>query len=785
MQPPDLVDFLTQAELFRGVTDAAIRGIAAAVRTATLRDGEVLIRQHEFDRHLYLVVVGRLRVSGRTNGDDWRVLSYVDRGETIGEMALLSDDPASATVDAAGETTIVILDRATFDRFSETYPQDALHVVETLSHRLQHHRLAVALHLSNLFDTLDPDVLRDLESELDLFMLYGGEVLFREGDAGDYFCIVVNGRVRVTRAAAGGEESGVAEIGPGEIVGEMAVVTHEPRSATVVALRDTHLARLTKAAFERFMAKHPVWAFQVVSRTLARRLQTTGTRTRDAGRRHVSTVAVVPIDRSAPTHGFCQQLQTSLSQFGSAVHLTSARVDEHLGRPGIAQAYERGGRNVRVVEWLASQENEHRFVLYECDSFLSPWTERCIRQADHIILVGNGDGDPALGEIEAELLAPPGKRPLARQWLVLVHDEGEPSGTKRWLQLRNVEHHYHVRLRGGFGMERLARLLTGRAIGLTLGGGFARGLAHLGVFRAFDEAGVPVDVIGSASMGAIVGGLWAMGWDRDRIMREVCEACSGHFRDLTFPFIAFKRGGAFSDRIRAFFGDTQIEDLWTPFFCISANLNRSELKVHTQGSLAKAVLATTRSPGVFPPIVYEGELHIDGGVINNVPVDLMRPFCNRGLTIGVDVSPPHQLHAVRDYGDHVSGWSSFWRRCSPFAKESLYTPSILIVMIRTLEYSGIANKNVRLGSADIYVYPDVLDFKRTDFHRAADIAQAGYDCARTMLVEHRDKFHATGDFRSLLQAAPATGDLDVMNPVGPATTMRVAPPAVGRTQEPA
>ena len=741
MLPPDLADFLTQTELFRGVTDAAIREVAAVVRTATLRDGEILIRQDDFDRNLYLVVAGRLRAIARTAGDDVRVLSYAERGETIGEMALLSDDPAFATVDASGETTIVVLDRETFDRFSARYPQDALDVVEYLSRRLQHHRLAVALHLSNLFDALDPDAVRDLESELDLFMLYGGEVLFREGDAGDYFCIVVNGRVRVTKAAVGGEVSRVAEIGPGEIVGEMAVVTHEPRSATVVAVRDTLLARLTTAAFERFMAKHPVWAFQVVSRTLARRLHTTSTR-QNAERRQVSTIAVVPIDRSAPAGALCEQLQQSLSQFGPAVHLTSARVDEHLGRPGIAQAYERGGRNVRLLEWLASQEIEHRFVLYESDSFLSPWTERCIRQADHIILVGHGGGDPALSEIETALLAAPDNGSLARQWLVLVHEEGEPTGTKRWLQLRNVERHYHVRLRDGRGIERLARLLTGQAVGLTLGGGFARGLAHLGVFRAFDESGVAVDVVGSASMGAIVGGLWAMGWDRDRIMREVCEACTDHFGDLTFPFIAFKRGGATSARLRSLFGDIQIEDLWTPFFCISANLNRSELKVHTQGSLAKAVLATTRSPGVFPPIVYEGELHVDGGVINNVPVDLMKPFCNQGLTIGVDVSPPHQLHPVRDYGDDVSGWSSFWRRCNPFSKKSLYTPSILIVMIRTLEYSGIAYKNVRLGSADIYVYPDVLEFKRTDFHRAADIAQAGYNCARTMLVEHRDKFHA-------------------------------------------
>jgi predicted acylesterase/phospholipase RssA len=273
-------------------------------------------------------------------------------------------------------------------------------------------------------------------------------------------------------------------------------------------------------------------------------------------------------------------------------------------------------------------------------------------------------------------------------------------------------------------------------------------------------------------MGAVIGGLWAMGWDRERIMREVCAACTNHFGDLTFPFVAFKRGGKFSEKVRTLFGDVQIEDLWIPFFCISANLNRSELKVHTRGSLAKAVLATTRSPGVFPPIVYDGELHIDGGVINNVPVDLMKTFCNHGVTIGVDVSPPHQLKPVRDYGDTLSGWQTFWKRCNPFSKNPLYTPSILLVMIRTLEYSGIAYKNVRLKFADIYMYPEVVRFRRTDFHLAAEIAQAGYDCARMHLTEQAATFQRTSGAVSPTRAVSAT-DQRPLEPVFQSTATRL------------
>ena len=390
---------------------------------------------------------------------------------------------------------------------------------------------------------------------------------------------------------------------------------------------------------------------------------------------------------------------------------------------------------MRMVEWLSKQEIEHSYVLYEADRFLSPWTERCIRQADHVIRVAASAEDPAPGEIETELLSAKDERLAARQWLALVHRDGNPSGTKRWLDVRNVERHFHVRLGEQASFERLSRLITGRALGLTLGGGFARGLAHVGVFRAFEDLGVAIDVLGGASMGALIGVLWAMGWERERITQEICGACSGAFGDLTFPFLAFKTGRKFSEAVRRLCGEVQIEDLWIPYFCISANLNRSELKIHTQGPLAKAVLAATRAPGIFPPIVYEGELHIDGGVINNVPVDLMKRFSNEGITVGVDVSPPHELNPIHDYGDEVSGWKAFWRRCNPFSNRHVYTPSILLVMIRTLEYTGISYKNLRVKFADIYMYPDMLKFKRTDFHLVPQIAQAGYDCAREKILE--------------------------------------------------
>ena len=138
-------------------------------------------------------------------------------------------------------------------------------------------------------------------------------------------------------------------------------------------------------------------------------------------------------------------LAISLSKFGRTIRLNSRTVDQHLGREGIAQTYERSGSNIRVVEWLNDREMTHDYVLYETDPSLSPWTERCLRQADHILVIGDGQHDPSPGDMESELLQSVDDRERSRQWLILVHPQGNPSDTRKWLEARHLEHHFHVR----------------------------------------------------------------------------------------------------------------------------------------------------------------------------------------------------------------------------------------------------------------------------------------------------------------------------------------------------
>ena len=719
---------------FSTLQHETLSDLAVEMSMLVLHDHDTLIRQNDRGATLCVVSSGVLGVTWIDEAGTERLLPDVLPGGIVGEVSVLSDAPALATVCARGEVHLAQLSRAGFDRFAARSPIGAIDLVAALRTRLHRHALRFALHRTPTFRDLDSQLLTDLETELEPVSLYGGEWILREGEPGDSIYIVLSGRLQVFRRSSSGEETVLAELGPGETVGEMALIAGETRSADVRAVRDTQLARLSRPAIERLLVRHPMATLLLLARGPVSRV-----RRMSSGAAHlapVATIAIVPAGPDAPLEAFGERLCDSLSRLGTTLRVSSALVDRQLGREGAAQAFDRHGQGGRLLEWLAEQELEHRFVVYQSDPRLTPWTERTIRQADHVVVVADAGADPRPGEIETDWLDQQSGHLVPRTLALVYRDGAVPSNTARWLSPRPaIVRHLHVRVddRGDF--DRVARLLTGRAVGLVLGGGFARGLAHVGVLKAFRELGIPIDAIGGSSMGAMVGAQHLLGWDGDRIVRELSTSFAKSLDDITIPFVAFKRGGKYSRTVQRFFGDARIEDLWLPYFCTSSNLNRADLKIHTTGSLAAALLATTRAPGIFPPVVIDGELHVDGGLINNVPVDVMKTFSNQGIVVGVDVSPPHEIKPVVDYGDDISGWHAIWNRFNPTRAKRSYRPSILLVLMRLIEFGGISYRLKAASHADVYISPDVLRFKRNDFHVAQEIADVGYAAARASLTE--------------------------------------------------
>lgn len=304
-----------------------------------------------------------------------------------------------------------------------------------------------------------------------------------------------------------------------------------------------------------------------------------------------------------------------------------------------------------------------------------------------------------------------------------------PFGTGEWLNRWNVRLHHHLRLGDDTSLEQVARRLTGTSIDLVLGGGGARGWAHVGVIRAFEEAGIPIDAIAGTSMGGLVAAASALGL-RWQEIQDLARQWSSQHRlfDYTLPFVSFFTGRKITELLQDIAGDVQVEDLWGGFFCVSSSLTRAKPVVHRRGPLWKAMRATMSLPALLPPVPEESELLIDGGYLNNLPTGLMRDLYGTGVLVAVSVSEPVEAHVETGVGPVLSGWDVLWRKLVPWAP-TITAPSLAATIMRTGSLSGAYNLDASMQLADLSVTPPVGSFGVLDFEAYQQIIDAGYKAA--------------------------------------------------------
>jgi len=564
----------------------------------------------------------------------------------------------------------------------------------------------------------------------------GGDWLFRQGDEGDALYLLARGRLQAwidaAEPGAGGQRL-LAEIGPGEIVGEIGMLAGGQRSASIRAVRDSLLLRMDAAAFDQLGRQRPE-LIRHIAGGIAARLRDRTAGPAPAGR-PVRTIALVPLDGPASAEALAPRLLDALAPEGPCLLLTAGRMGV-LGAPAGEWGPAAGRRaeiSPELVDWLATQEDRHRFVLYVADAGETAWSDLALRHADLIVLVANAAGDPGQRPWERALLGGTGG-PVARRALVLLRD-GAPeslSGTAAWLAARDVDFHLHLRAGVPCDFDRLARVLAGRALGLVLGGGAARGFAHLGVYRALTEAKLDVDWVGGASIGSAMAAAIAQGAAPDELLAAARRAFvdGKPFSDVTLPLLSLLRGRRMDKLIREYLtGD--IEDLPVPFFCVSSNLGQGTVQVHERGPLGLAVRASAALPGVFTPAVINGQLAIDGGILDNLPVDLMRrrPV---GRVVAVDVTS-RNTYAV-DYEAVPSPWAVLAGRYLPFARR-YRVPGFMSLLLKATEIGTMADVRAAGQRADLLIRPPVARFSLTDVRSFDEIVKVGYEDAQRAITE--------------------------------------------------
>ncbi len=483
-----------------------------------------------------------------------------------------------------------------------------------------------AIARTAIFGGLHPEIRDALLPYLEPVALAGGETLCRQGDASDALYVLCSGSLGAFGPSLStARERLLGVIAPGEIVGELGLLTEQPRSATVRALRDCTLLKLSRGdVLLRLMRAHPETLVGTLRQIVERHLRND----RGEALTPARTFALLGFDTSVRLRAAAEQVAQALAPFGPVM-----AIDANLGRE-------------RDAQWHSEREREHRFVLYVAGPEDQAWRATCLRQADQVVMVARAEASPAPWP---DAICHSGGDALHRaRHLMLLSDRGTPvpGNAARWLSQFEGEVALH-HVRGPADYARVARHLAHRATGLVLSGGGARGFGHVGVVRALRELGQPIDAVGGTSMGAIIAAGVACEWDDAQLLEQTRQAfIRGHpLRDLTLPLIALTRGTRATRLLRRSFGTRDIEDLILPFFCVSANLTRGSVDVHTRGSLWKWLRAGAAIPGLLPPLLDAGMVHVDGAVMNNLPTDVMR---DRGVhqVIAVDISGDDALPAT-------------------------------------------------------------------------------------------------------------------------------------------
>jgi len=553
--------------------------------------------------------------------------------------------------------------------------------------------------------------LRAAGQEATWFSLPAGTALFEEGDISDCIYFVVSGALGIFRKAMDGRTEFVGHVRAGEPVGEMALflaqdsdgdgeLENERHTNSVFALRDSEILRISRKGFDRLIKAEPE-ILEAMIRLILLRLKQSRRRS----------------DRAEPKI--------------FALISTSPTMDVDLRAKALRSVLETSGLKVAIIDeahgddkptaYFDELERDNDMVLLTASIGDTPWYRLAMRQADRIWVFARADARPSVPLFPED---PSPARAFQLIDVVLCHSGGERKACSPdvWRNAAGATRILHWHGMAGPDCERLGRVLTGRSIGLVFSGGGARAYAHIGAVRAIRERGLPIDFVGGSSMGAVIAACVAMGWDDEEIDWRIRKAFvdSNPLGDWRLPVVSMVRGKRVDNRLKEHFGAAAIGDLALPFFAVSTNLTDGAFRVHRSGLLRQALRATISLPGILPPVVDEGEVLVDGAVLNNFPVDVMRDF-HRGAVIGCDVArAPEGLSA--DEFEKPSGFMS-WVWEHGFSAP----PPIAGLLMRTATLS--VNPSAGRELADMLILPELKDIELRDWKAYDAAVAAGYEAA--------------------------------------------------------
>ena len=561
--------------------------------------------------------------------------------------------------------------------------------------------------------------------------------LFNYGEKSDSFYLLVTGLLKAYIPKKG-ELIEVGEIYEGEVIGEMGILTNEARSASIFATRDSVVFKIDLEKANEIIMQYPLVLLQVATK-IADRLRNV----QHSNERHRTDIHSIVQLSKGKNHTneiikIGKSLIDSMNKFNRSIVVSSKDVNEILNIESINAELERDKFYPALDDLVDNFTKENRYLLLLCDEEYTPWTTWCLAISDKNIFVV----EESVGVSNTELL---NKMNLNEKDIPIhLHDEKQliiyhqsknsfPSKTSSIIEmLPKISNHYHMSINNKNDSDRVSRLIAKKGIGLCLSGGGAKGNAHIGVYKALIEHNIPVDAVCGTSAGGIVASLIAFGYDPETIISRLKETYKRKsFKEYTIPvtsIIATKK--VIQDAI--FLGnDMDIEDLWIPYFSIAVNISKSKLDVIDKGPVYKATRATAALPGILLPVIKDTSFLVDGGLINNMPGDIMLNKYG-GKLISVSVSPQDDLDAK--FNDFPNQSSYFIKKLLRMNKKFPHEiPGLSNILMRSIFVASSNKIKEVIDLSDLFLDLQVKDVGLLEFEKIDESVEFGYEYAMKKL----------------------------------------------------
>ena len=568
--------------------------------------------------------------------------------------------------------------------------------------------------LLNLFGELEEEILGQILDSGQTLEIESGQFLFHQGDTDNALYIVLSGRFRALAKQDDGFLHALGDIGEGEPIGEFALFMAEPRSASVVAIRKSIVLELKESQYLAIVAKHPSFSSKL-TRFIVNRLK------RNVLQQHLETsaknIAVINLQADNDISAYTDTIKSQFESLQVSIQILDH--DAHA--------------KLELQTMYDTLEEHEGLNFLVCSEANLDWSRQSIIYADLVIIAVDFYAPSEIYEIERHLELYSKNILNKKIYLLLLHPEQAkfPENTRRWFVDRKIDLHIHYRKNHGPDIRRFARILSNKAIGLVLGGGGAKGFAHLGAIKALYEEDLEIDFLGGTSAGALYG-LSASFCDFDRKLIDFYSKDSAESKltsnDFTIPLLSIMSGKKMSNYLKKMLGDTYLEDFWVGSYCVSTNYSNASTRVHDRGLAWKQIEASIAIPGIYPPVVIDNQFHVDGGVTDNLPIETMYKYPVRHI---IAISLTQLKSQPVDFLETPSSTRILWDKIT--GKKKFRLPGITSILVNSLTLNSRQKQEMSKSGVAIYLEMELKGIGMLDDSRWKEIVQKGHDQMKAAL----------------------------------------------------